>query len=1219
MQCSQCGSANPAGNKFCRECGTALALQCPSCGTANPAGVKFCGECGTSLAAPATSQQPVPGVSPLAAGATEVPASSAGPISERRVCSVLFCDLVGFTPLSEARDPEEVRELLSRYFEVARTVIGRYGGVVEKFIGDAVMAVWGTPSANEGDAERAVRAALELIDAVTQLGRESGAENLSARAGVVTGPVAVTVGATGEGMVAGDAVNTAARVQGAAEPGTVLVDDGTRRMTEAAISFMSAGEHVLKGKAEPVALWRATRVVGGTGGSQRIDGLEAGFVGRDSELRLVKELFHACEQRRSPRLVSVTGAAGVGKSRLGWEFRKYIDGLLVTVWWHQGRCLSYGDGVAFWALGEMVRQRLQIAEDDSAPVASEKLVAGLEQLLDDPAERAYVGPRLGQLLGVEYGEATALLGREELFAGWRLLFERLAATGPVVMLVEDLQHADAGLLDFLEHLLDWARDVPIYVLTLARPELEDRRAGWGTGRRNSTALSLDPLDDAAMDGLLEDLVPGMPATGKAAIGTRAEGIPLYAVETVRMLIDRDIVQPLDGVYRLVGDVGELAVPATLQSLLAARLDALEPDERRLVADAAVLGGTFPAEALVAISDQSEAQVRRLLAQLVRREVLAVRADPLSPQRGHYAFVQTMFRQVAYDTLSRRERKARHLAVAAHLRSTFADSGEEITEVIATHLLDALHAVPDDPDVPDLRSDAITMLTRAGERAERTGAPAVATAIYISAAELLDETGAPDTDLAAAALRERAGGSANLGGDFGGAIECYELAAASYQRHGHARSAARAQTRAGEVLRRQGRLEEARTKITAALAVLQDAPDADTVNALAALANVNAFAGNADEAIEESDAALAQAQALGLPDEMLAVLFIIFGLSQTVANRPAQATASFREAIRRAEASGKTSEAATAYLNLADNLITTDPDASAEASRAAMTLCRRIGNRYAMGVAQANLMQALLLTGDWSAAEQCYARGVSDDGLADDPALAFSAAILFSLTGDEGRLQAALATVDNFAGSEDKQDIAEHATAMATAAALHGSHEQALGHARVSLAQAGAVNLRHDAIRWVWPVAADAALALSDDSEVTRLLDWLDDHSPGHIPPVLRAERLRIRARLLEGQGDAGASQAFTTATKAFRELGSPFHLARGLLDYAEHLASSGDLQKAAQVAAEASAIADRLRARPLAERAALLTGPDGGQQPAPVHVGGDSASLASKAQALSPG
>ena len=1131
------------------------------------------------------------------------------------MCSVLFCDLVGFTPFSEARDPEEVRELLSRYFEVARTVIGRYGGVVEKFIGDAVMAVWGTPSANEGDAEHAVRAALELIDAVAQLGRESGAEGMSARAGVVTGPVAVNIGATGEGMVAGDAVNTAARVQGAAPPGSVLVDEVTRRMTEAAISFDAAGEHVLKGKAEPVGLWRAARVVGGTGGSQRIDGLEASFVGRDSELRLVKELFHACEQRRSPRLVSVTGAAGVGKSRLGWEFRKYVDGLMVTVWWHQGRCLSYGDGVAFWALGEMVRQRLQIAEGDAATVASEKLAAGLERLLDDPAERAYVGPRVGQLLGVDYGEPTAMLAREELFAGWRLLFERLGATGPVVMVVEDLQHADVGLLDFLEHLLDWARDVPIFVLTLARPELEARRAGWGTGRRNSTALSLDPLDDAAIDELLDGLVPDMPAVAKTAIGTRAEGIPLYAVETVRMLIDRDIVQPLDGVYRLVGDVGELAVPESLQSLLAARLDALEPAERRLVADAAVLGGTFPAEALIAVSDQSEEQVRRLLAQLVRREVLGVRADPLSPQRGHYAFVQTMFRQVAYDTLSRRDRKARHLAVATHLRSTFADQGEEITEVIASHLLDALRAVPDDPDVPGLRSEAIAMLTRAGERAERTGAPAVAMRIYSTAADLLDGTGTPDEEVAAAALRERAGATANIGGDFDAAIERYELAALGYRRHGNTRAAARVETLAGAVLRRQGRMEEARTKITAALAVLQADPDADTVSALAALANVNAFAGNAADAIEESDAALAQAQALGLPDGILAMLFTIGGLSQGVANRPAQATASFREAVLRAEAAGDSSAAATAYLNLGDVLVTTDPLAAAEASMAAMTLCRRIGHRYAMGVAQANLVQAWLMTGDWAAAEQLYTAGVTEDGLADDPSLAFSAAILFALRGDDARLADALDIVEHFAGSEDKQDIAERATAMAVAAALDGSPERALTHARLALAQTDALNLRHDAIRWGWPVAADAALALADDSEVTRLLHWLDDHPRGHIPPVLRAESLRIHARLLERHGDGGTGQAFAAAVRAFRDLRSPFHLSTALLDQAQHRVTEGDLHGAAQLAVEAGTLAERLGIERLVRRAASLVGPVGAQG-VPVNV--EDVSAPSRSAAGSP-
>src|SRR6201999_4414047 len=300
----------------------------------------------------------------------------AGPVAQRRVCSVLFCDLVGFTPLSPARDSEEVRELLSRYFAMARTVVSRYGGTVEKFIGDAVMAVWGTPVATEGDAERAVRAGLDLVAGVTDLGAAAGISGLAARAGIVTGEVAVTLGAVGEGMVAGDAVNTAARVQATAEPGQVLVDAATQRLAGRAVDFREAGTHQLKGRAGQEPLWRATRVLAGVGGAQRVDGLEAQLTGRDAELRTIRELFHATAERRTPRLVLVAGPAGVGKSRLGWEFEKYIDGLAVDVWWHRGRCLSYGEGVAFWALAGIVRQRLGIAEEDPAEVASEKLAAG---------------------------------------------------------------------------------------------------------------------------------------------------------------------------------------------------------------------------------------------------------------------------------------------------------------------------------------------------------------------------------------------------------------------------------------------------------------------------------------------------------------------------------------------------------------------------------------------------------------------------------------------------------------------------------------------------------------------------------------------------------------------------------------------------------------------------------------------------------------------------
>ncbi len=330
MICPSCSAPNEAGRKFCGECGTRLAQPCPSCGTVNASGIRFCGECGNLLAAsPATSgtaaiapvavaAQAVAGLGPLPTAFVARPA----PIAERRLVSVLFADLVGFTTLSEGRDPEAVRELLARYFEQAADVIGRYGGTVEKFIGDAVMAVWGAPTAHEDDAERAVRAALDLVDMVRELG-----PGIQARAGVLTGEAAVTIGATGQGMVAGDLVNTASRLQSVAAPGTVLVGETTYRVTAEAVAYESAGEHVVKGKAAPVPAWRAMRVVAQRKGLGRDDRLESPFVGRDAELRLLKDLFHATSREHRVRLVSITGQAGIGKSRLAWEFLKYVDGV----------------------------------------------------------------------------------------------------------------------------------------------------------------------------------------------------------------------------------------------------------------------------------------------------------------------------------------------------------------------------------------------------------------------------------------------------------------------------------------------------------------------------------------------------------------------------------------------------------------------------------------------------------------------------------------------------------------------------------------------------------------------------------------------------------------------------------------------------------------------------------------------------------------------------
>jgi len=1101
------------------------------------------------------------------------------------VCSVLFCDLVGFTPLSEARDPEVVRELLSRYFEVARTVIGRYGGVVEKFIGDAVMAVWGAPVAAEGDAERAVRAGLDLVAAVAELGVTAGVPDLAARAGVMTGEVAVTLAAAGEGMVAGDAVNTAARVQAAAGPGQVLVDGATQRLAGAGVGFADAGEHRLKGKAEPIRLWRATRVLSGVGGLKRLDGLEAPLIGRDAELRTVRELFHAAAERRVPRLVLISGPAGVGKSRLGWEFDKYISGLAEPVWWHRGRCLPYGEGVAFWALAEIVRQRLSIAEEDPADVAAGKLAAGLDRFVQDAAERAYIGARLGRLLGVTFaGDGGGPLAREELFAGWRLLFERLAAEGPVALLVEDAQYADSGLLDFLDHLIDWARDLPIYVVVFARPELGQARPGFGTGRNRST-LTLDPLDAASMDQLVDALVPGMPAAARAKITQQAQGIPLFAVETVRALIDRDIVQPLEGVYRLVGDVGELAVPDSLHALLAARLDTLDPEVRRLIADAAVLGSTFPAEALIAVSGQQESAVRAALAELVRREVLTISAEPLSPERGSYGFAQNMLRQVAYDTLSRRDRKTRHLTVAAHLRATFPGDGEEVSDVIARHYLDALTAVPDDPDADEIRGQAIITLIRAAERAERTGAPARAATSYATAAELMPPDTPDGGHPSAGVLWERAARAAVTNGDWAATVEHAERAREYHLARGQGRAAARAQATAGRALSLWGHHAEAREQLTDAVEVLRTQPDTDTVGALEQLAALEVFAGSPD-ADRLSTEALTLGQALGAGTSQLASLLVVRGIYLAMDGRRPQAIAYFREGARLATQSGDNITLGRALLNLSDPLAVTDPAAAAEAARTAAGHLRRTGARDYLAVAIANLAQALLMLGDWDAAEAELTHAGDAYGLADHEFLICYRGWLAALRGDIATAQRMLAALPELRASEEPQDMARISIAEAFTAAARGQPHDALRLARHTLAHVGALGISSEDIRWAWPLAARAAYELGDTAAAGELLALLDTCQPGHLAPMQQAERYLVQARLAATGNLPATAAAFADAVGSLRDLGTPYHLAHGLLDHAQFLTRLHDTQAAEAAIGEARDIARNLRCQPLMDRAA---------------------------------
>ena len=1179
MRCPACREHVPDASRFCENCGTPLAAACSACGSGLAPGKRFCGNCG---AATGNALDAAPRSGP-AQPVSESDRQSPG--TELRHVSVLFCDVVGLAAIADSQEPEEVRDFLSGYFDLSRAIISRHGGAVEKFVGDAVMAVWGAPVATEDDAERAVRAGLELISAIGAYGAEHAAE-LEARVGVASGLVATSEN-TDEGLVSGDRVNTAARIQAAAPPGRCYVDAATKRLAEGAISFEEAGSRALKGKAKSEQIFGAVRVLAGVGGRRHVSGLEAPLIGREVELRTLKDLFHTCVDRNSPRLVVVSGLPGVGKSRLSWELEKHLGGIVNNVAWYEGRCLSYGDGIAFWALADIVRRCLGIAEDEQSEAAAARLAEGLTLVVPDPL-REYVGACISRLLGIDYPAVRLNLQREQLFAGWRTFFECLARTAPLVLVIENAENADDDLLDFLDHIVDWTRELAVYVLVLTRPELSVRRPGFGVGR-NRTTLFLEPLQPAAMSGLVDALVPALPEEALGSLTVRADGIPLYALETIRSLIDSGAIVKADGGNRLVGKLGDFSIPEGLHGLLAARIDAFGPLIRRLLGIAAVLGTTFSDAALVALAGRSANEVHDGLAELVLRDVLV--PDAVFLERASYRFSHGLLRDVAYETLSRRERKARHLAVAAYLRATFAGDGEEVAEIVARHYLDALTAGPDEADAQSIREDGLTMLVRAAERAERTGAPGRAAANFASAAELLATDSGPaalvadggEHALRAAALWEQAARCDQTNADFGSSMVHAGTARRCYLDHGDARGAARAQTLAGRAQSLAGQITEARSLLTEALAVLQQDPDVDTVAALSALADLEVLYGQ-PEADRLTAEALAMGQALQVDPALLARLFISRGITHARANRMAEAASCYNDAARLAERAGHVGRLGWALANLSDALGGFDSRRAADAARAAAEHARNIGDRRLLGLSTLNLTMALLGLGEWDDADAVLSTAAQGDELAEDVYVVFVGGLLAGLRGDCARATAALASLSDSRSSGNAQEQASIATLEAFTAAALGRRVEALGHARTVVGAAAKLGIRHETVRWAWPLAASIARSLAEIATCAELVAVLDGYADDQLPRILRAERALALAAGQASAGEPGAMTAFADAITALRTAASPYHLAHGLLEHADYLTRMGDAATAAAAADEARAIGLRLRSSPLVER-----------------------------------
>jgi class 3 adenylate cyclase/tetratricopeptide (TPR) repeat protein len=1099
-------------------------------------------------------------------------------VTERRVTSVLFGDLVGFTTLSESRDAEDVRELLSGYFGLCRTVINRYGGTVEKFIGDAVMAVWGVPAAHEDDAERAVRAGLEIVAAIAAMGDDLQAPDLTMRVGIVTGEVAVTLGATGQGMVAGDAVNTASRVQSAATPGRVWVDDTTRSLSSAAISFADAGAHLFKGKGMPIQLWEAGAVVADVGGRHRMEGLEAPLTGRERELRLVKELFHAAEESGRPRLVVIDGEPGVGKSRLAWEFEKYTDGLSASMWWHRGRCLAYGDGVAFWALSEAVQARLGLVEADDRTIVTEKLDEALERFVPDRTERDWLRPRLAVLIGAG-GSGFA---REDLFAAWTAFFEHMAAdvTGdgaaPVVLVIDDAQYADEGLLDFLDHLLSTATGA-VFVLALARPELLARRHELG-GRR-TTVIRLDPLDDAAMGRLLDGLVEGLLPATRAALIARAEGIPLFAVETIRALIDRDAVirregryVPADGVEL---DLDANGAPASLQALIAARLDSLSPTERRVVTDASVLGAAFTRGGLASLAADVD-DLDAVLDSLLRKEIIALTTERFSALVGQYRFVQAMVRQVAYGTQSRRDRKRRHLLAADYLSGE--QDAADLAVVIAQHLLDAIDSSGrTDPDRDELIQRARALLEAGAARARALGS-------HIEAQRHLEKalarTASSEPAVRARIHREAAEAALDAG-DYAGAIDHARTATNLFDELERPSEAGRAAATHAMAFAWLGDNGGAITIAEPRWEALRATADADA--ALAALANCLAFAhaglGRYAAMAPYADRAILIAEAA---NDLRSLSRALRQLARRYSALGAQVTALAltRAAAQIARDLGLWDALSGALTIQVSIQLTRDLAGALAHSQEGMEAARRGGVRATIDTSLTNHLLA-----HWAAGHLAEARDLLSS-FAHEPK---DPTLRLSLRGISRWINVALGRRPDDPASSEIEDAETFDDAYSLAWAGHTRMLQALDLGDTAeAARIAERTLPHvlaafdlaDEFVFHWPPLVLAALAAGDPDLADRLMEPVAT-SRAALPAYLDAQRLRVRGLVRAARGDnADEIEADLRAGVAgLTTFGAVGDAARAEEELARWLISQGRADEAELLLAHARATYEQIGAR----------------------------------------
>jgi len=1084
---------------------------CARCGNENPAGFRFCGSCAAPL-----------------------DTSFNLTAEERKVVSVLFADLVGFTASSESADPEDVRARLRTYHEHVRGVLERHGGLVEKFVGDAVMAVFGAPTAHEDDAERAVRAGLRVVDVIEELNERDQELRLQVRVGVNTGEALVSLAPRadlGEAVVAGDVVNTASRVQTAAPTGGVAVSRHTYALTERVFEYEPLPSVVVKGKAQPLELWRA-RAPRARVGTDVTRSFATPLVGRDLERMLLTSIFERAAAQRLFQLVTIEGEPGIGKSRLVAELYAYLSQRPGLVRWRQGRCLPYGDGIAFWALGEIVKAEAGIVESDSPAAAAAKLDRTLPETLD---ERAWLAARLGPLVGVQ-GERAA---RAESFAAWRRFLELLAVDSPAVLVFEDLHWADTALLEFLEYLAEESQHVPLFVLCTARPELYERCPTFGGLAKNASRISLTGLADSETVELLT-LLGGRTSLPDEleALLELVEGNPLFAEELVGLFADRE------------GPVGTSLpeVPGSLQALIAARLDTLSADGKALLQDAAVLGKIFWPAALVAMSGSDEAAVEGMLRELVRKELVRPqRASSVAGQQ-EYSFWHALIRDVCYGQIPRRTRAAKHRQAAAWLRELTGDRDDDVADVLAHHYATALelHAAAGDSDDATLVDCTIHYLSLAAGRALPLDAAAAATRVERALALT------PVGHVERAPLLERSAEVARHQNRLEEARLALEEAIGLYRGAGDPYGLGRALSALPLVLHALGEPSRAHL-LDEAIEVLEAEPaSAELITAYCRRASEAIVGSDYKDALAAADQALALAEHLELDESARALGY----RGQARANLGERGGIDdLRQARERAIERGETYRAAAFYNNLAGLLWEYEgPEQAIECGLDGIAFCLQRGITslaLAMDAQNTNLLAEAGRTGEALAAiqriESSAAVGAEVEVMSAELRLRTRYGEL-----DGPLLERALLFVDRVRSIGEPQLIALlfPPTAEATLAAGHPDQARALLGELVKLTR----SQRDRYYAAGLPAALRAARALGDITLAEQLLAVTNSATPLRRCAVTHATAELAAA----GEDHRNALALYTEAAEGWGELGVLPERAYALRGHAECLRALDD-------------------------------------------------------------